>query len=259
MSLHQNTKLPYFTFSSLDEAGVPHAIFTRRGGVSPAPWDSLNMGGGLGDTRERVLENIRRGLDAFGRSPQNVYDVWQVHGRHVVCADAPRNGAEYARADAIISDKPGLTLMMRFADCVPVMLYDSQKRVVGLVHAGWQGTVAGVVQAAIQRMSVTYGSQPEDILAGIGPSIGPDHYEVGENVVERVRQTFGTQADNVLLRVNGSTYFNLWQANRLLLEASGVHRIEIAGLCTACDLTHWYSHRQERGATGRFGAFIAVE
>lgn len=259
MPLHKNTKLPYFTFSSLDEAGVPHAIFTRRGGVSPAPWDSLNMGGGLGDARERVLENIRRGLDAFGRSPQSVYDVWQVHGHRVVCADAPRNHADYARADAILSDKPGLTLMMRFADCVPVMLYDSQQRVVGLVHAGWQGTVAGVVQAAIERMSATYGSRPEDILAGIGPSIGPDHYEIGENVVERVRQTFGAQADNVLLRANGSTYFDLWQANRLLLEASGVRHIEIAGLCTACDLTHWYSHRQERGATGRFGAFIAVE
>ncbi|GAB4521453.1 MAG: peptidoglycan editing factor PgeF [Anaerolineales bacterium] len=259
MPLDKTNAIPYFVFSSLREAGVPHAIFTRRGGVSPEPWNSLNMGGGLGDERSRVLENIRLGLQAFGRTPQQVYDVWQVHGREVICARSPRNGADYAQADAILTDTPGLTLMMRFADCVPVMLYDPRQRVGGLVHAGWQGTVAGVVQAAVERMTAVYGSRPADILAGIGPSIGPDHYQVGENVIERVRQTFGTQCDDVLQTVNGGTHFDLWQANRLLLEAVGVRHIEIAGLCTACDLTHWYSHRQERGLTGRFGAFLAVE
>ncbi len=258
MPLHPRAPIPHFTFDLLTQAGVPHAVFTRRGGVSPAPWESLNMGGTVGDARERVLVNIRRGLAAFGRSIESVYDVWQVHGREVVCADAPRNGAEHRRADAILTDTPGLTMMMRFADCVPILLYDPVRRVGGLVHAGWQGTVLKTAQAAVERMRAVYGSRPEEILAGIGPSIGPDHYEVGPDVVARVRAAFGPQAERVLHTPNGSVHLDLWTANRLILEAAGVRRIEIAGLCTACDPEHWYSHRRERGQTGRFGAFLAV-
>ncbi len=259
MPLHSSAPLPHFTFSLLDEAGVPHAVFTRRGGVSPAPWASLNMGGTVGDAPARVRANIRRALESFGRSPQSVYDVWQVHGREVVCADAPRNGGEHARADAILTDTPGLTLMMRFADCVPVLLYDPRRRVAGLVHAGWQGTVKGAVLAAVERMSSVYGSRPADILAGIGPSIGPDHYEVGPEVVAQVRSAFGERTESLLpVAENGRFHLDLWRANRLWLEQAGVRRIETAGLCTACDLTHWYSHRRERGQTGRFGVMLAV-
>ncbi len=258
MPLHTASPIPHFTFDLLTQAGVPHAVFTRRGGVSPAPWDSLNMGGTVGDARERVLANIRRGLAAFGRSPESVYDVWQVHGREVVCAEAPRNGAEHRRADAILTAASGLTLMMRFADCVPILLYDPARRVGGLVHAGWQGTVLKTAQAAVERMRAVYGSRPEDILAGIGPSIGPDHYEIGPEVAARVRASFGPQAEHVLHAPNGSVHLDLWTANRLILEVAGVRHIEIAGLCTACDTAHWYSHRREHGRTGRFGAFLAL-
>ncbi|RMF42405.1 MAG: peptidoglycan editing factor PgeF [Anaerolineae bacterium] len=258
MPLHTDTDIPHFTFALLDAAGVQHAVFTRQGGVSPPPWNSLNMGGTVGDQRERVLANIRRGLQFFGRDLRSVYDVWQVHGRDVICASAPRNGAEYARADAILSDTPGLTLMMRFADCVPVLLYDPVHRVAGMVHAGWQGTVKGVVLAAVERMQVQYGSRPQDILAGIGPSIGPDHYEVGPEVVVQVQEAFGAQADTLLFTPNGRTHLDLWRANALWLHQAGVQQVEIAGLCTACDLEHWYSHRAEGGATGRFGAMIVV-
>jgi len=259
MPLHPSASLPHFTFSLLDEAGVPHAVFTRRGGLSPAPWESLNMGGTVGDAPSRVQANIRRALNAFGRDPQSVYDVWQVHGRTVVCADAPRNGRAHRRADAILTDTPGLTLMMRFADCVPVLLYDPQRRVAGLVHAGWQGTVKGVVLAAVERMASAYGSRPADILAGIGPSIGPDHYEVGPEVAAQVRSAFGGRAEGLLpVAADGRIHLDLWRANRQWLEQAGVRQIETAGLCTACDLTHWYSHRREHGKTGRFGVMLAV-
>ncbi len=258
MPLHTDTPIPHFTFDLLDAAGVQHAIFTRKGGLSPAPWHSLNMGGTVGDRPERVRANIRRALRAFGRDLNSVYDVWQVHGRDVVCADAPRNGAEHARADAVLSDAPGLTLMMRFADCVPVLLYDPVRRVGGLVHAGWQGTVKGVVPAAVQRMQRQYGSSPRDILAGIGPSIGPDHYEVGAEVVARVQDAFGAQAKTLIFTPNGRPHLDLWRANALWLRQAGVRQVEIAGMCTACDLEHWYSHRAERGATGRFGAMLVV-
>ncbi|HPO58821.1 MAG TPA: laccase domain-containing protein, partial [Anaerolineaceae bacterium] len=104
-----------------------------------------------------------------------------------------------------------------------------------------------------------YGSRPGDLLAGIGPSIGPDHYEVGPDVVARVRSSFNGDANQLLCSREGRVYFDLWAANRLTLEKAGVKNIETAGLCTACDTTHWFSHRAEKGKTGRFGAAIALK
>jgi polyphenol oxidase len=167
----------------------------------------------------------------------------------------------HQKADAILTSSPGLTLYMRFADCVPVLLYDPVRRVVGLVHAGWQGTVVRTAAAAVERMMAEYGSRPADILAGIGPSIGPDHYEVGVDVIQRVQAAFPEHAE-ALLQSNGSrerAHLDLWLANQVVLEEAGVKRIETAGLCTACDLDHWYSHRAEKGRTGRFGALIALQ
>jgi YfiH family protein len=130
---------------------------------------------------------------------------------------------------------------------------------VGIAHAGWQGTVKGVVTTTVEKMTLVYGSKPEDILAGIGPSIATHHYEVGPEVAHKVRETFGVMADSLLPSENGNIYFDLWAANRLLLEQSGVKEIDISGLCTACHLKDWFSHRGERGRTGRFGALIALK
>jgi hypothetical protein len=148
--------------------------------------------------------------------------------------------------------------MMRFADCVPVLLHDPVRGVVGLAHAGWMGTVRGTITAAVSAMQSGFGSAPEDIRAGIGPSIGPDHYQVGEDVAAQVRQAFGPDSDRLLAVRDGSIFFDLWAANRLHLQRAGVRQIELAGLCTACHLDDWYSHRAEHGRTGRFGALIAL-
>ncbi len=259
MPFHDYHGVRYYTFPSL-EAHVPHAVFTRRGGVSPAPWDSLNLGGTVGDDSQRVAENKARALAAFGRAPATLFEVWQVHGCQVIVADAPRAPHEPLRqADAILTDRPEVTLLMRFADCVPVLLYDPRHRVIGLAHAGWQGTVKGTVLAAVQQMQGHYGSRPADILAAIGPAIGPDHYEVGDDVVRAVSQAFGEQAEQFLIHHDGRTFFDLWAANRAWLERAGVRQIEVAGLCTACHSEDWYSHRAGRGRTGRFGVMIALE
>jgi hypothetical protein len=251
--------LRYFVFERFPDS-VIHAVFTRRGGVSPAPWASLNVGGTVGDDAERVRENRRRMLAAIGRSGDSVFDAWQVHGVNVFRADAPRPPQmPHPQADILITDRPQVTLLMRFADCVPIFLLDPRRGAIALIHAGWKGTVAGAARLAVQAMRQHYGSVPQDLLAAIGPSIGPDHYEVGPEVVEQVRATFGAQAERVLIARNGHTHFDLWQANRLLLEFAGVGQIEIAGLCTACDLENWYSHRAERGRTGRFGAVFAIK
>jgi len=264
MPFFQPDSIRYYAFDSLSGAGVVNAVITRRGGASPQPWDSLNVGATVGDDPGRVLENRRRTFQALGRPFESLYDVWQVHSNRVVCTQAPRPPEEaHLKADAILTDRPGVTLFMRFADCVPIFLHDPQRKVVGLVHAGWQGTVNQVAAHAIRAMQARYGSQPEDILAGIGPSIGPHHYPVGPEVVAQVHSVFGQDAGQVLRQHNSgngdsSVQFDLWNANRLILEGQGVRQVETAGICTACCLDDWYSHRAENGKTGRFGALIAL-
>jgi YfiH family protein len=249
----------YFTFQNFGRDLV-QGIFTRQGGVSPAPWAALNMGGTVGDNLERVRENRRRALDALGLQVDSVYDAWQVHGVNVVRAEAPRPPeVRPLQADAILTDRPGVSLLMRFADCVPVFLYDPGKKVIAIAHAGWLGTVTATVRSAVQAMHSNYGCAVSDLQAAIGPSIGPDHYEIGPDVVNRVREAFGEASADMLIRREGKIHFDLWSANRYHLEQAGVRQVETAGICTACHTEDWFSHRAEKGRTGRFGAILALQ
>ena len=258
MPFKSNGETRYFYFELLG-GGLVHAIFTREGGVSPQPWAALNLGSTVGDDLQHVRENRRRALAALDRDPASVYDVWLVHGVNVAIAEAPRPAKEaHVKADVILTDKPGVTVLMRFADCVPILLRDPVRNVIGIAHAGWMGTVKGTVRFAVEAMQARFGSKPEDILAGIGPSIGPDHYEVGPEVVDQVKRSFHADASSLLSGDPGRIKFDLWAANRLLLEKAGVVQVEVAGLCTACHTEDWYSHRAEKGRTGRFGAIIAL-
>jgi hypothetical protein len=214
----------------------------------------------VGDEKDRVVENRRRAFVALGRIPVSLFDVWQVHGVEVVCARDPRPSyAPHSQADIILTDQPHVTLLMRFADCVPILLHDPVRRVVGIVHAGWLGTVRKAVKVAVAAMRAEYGSCPGDILAAIGPSIGPDHYNVGPEVVAQVWSAFGERALDLLPGADGRVKFDLWAANRLLLEEAGVLSIEESRLCTACHVEDWFSHRAENGRTGRFGVLIGLK
>ncbi len=258
MPFHHAGELSFYQFAHLQVPSIKHAIFTRRGGVSPAPWRSLNFGSTVGDARERVFENKCRALQAVGRSPHSIFDVWQVHGCRIVEAQEPRGDAQAIQADGIITNRPAVTLLMRFADCVPILLHDPTRRAVGIVHAGWLGTVRKAAMELVNAMQRAYGSKPADLIAGIGPSIGPDHYPVGREVIGQVIESFGEGGRAHLVATNGEVRFDLWSANQTLLRQAGVERIEMAGICTACHLDDWYSHRAERGNTGRFGAYIAL-
>ena len=259
MSFAHKNGIRYYTFD-LFPREVTYAVFTRQGGVSPEPWASLNVGGTVGDEVTRVLENRYRSFAALGRRIDSLFDVWQVHSAEAVIADAPRDpNLPLIQADAIFTDKPEVTLYMRFADCVPILFYDLKKGVVGLAHAGWLGTVRGMTTAAVTKMRTHYGSRPENILAAIGPSIGVDHYEVGADVIAKVQEFFGSDAERLIETRGSKTYLNLWSANFIQLQKSGVEKIEVAGLCTACHLDDWFSHRAEKGKTGRFGAMIALQ
>jgi YfiH family protein len=259
MPFSQQNGLRYYTFEIFPK-NITQAIFTRQGGVSPRPWNSLNVGGSIGDDITHVRENRIRSFKTLGRAPESIHDVWQVHSADVVYADVPRRlDSEYQKADILLTDNPEVTLFMRFADCTPILLYDPKKQVIGIVHSGWLGTVRSAVRAAVEAMQGRYVSHPADILAAIGPSIGPDHYEIGEDVIAQVRNTFGADAKSLLEEHGESIHFNLWDANRVLLEKAGVKRIEIAKICTACHTDDWFSHRGEKGKTGRFGALIAMK
>ncbi len=259
MPFSNNNGIRYYQFDIFPE-NITQAVFTRQGGVSPAPWDSLNVGGSVGDDLQHVRENRVRSFDALGRAPESIHDVWQVHSADVIYAEQPRRmDEEYQqKADIILTDNPDLTLFMRFADCTPLLLYDPIKHVVGIVHSGWLGTVRGAARAAVEAMQARFGSKPADLLAAVGPSIGPDHYEVGDDVIAQVTNVFDEDAPSLFEQYGDRTHFNLWAANRRLLEKAGVAQIEVAEICTACNPLDWFSHRGEKGKTGRFGAMIAL-
>ena len=251
----------YFQFASLASAPITQAIFTRRGGVSEGAYAELNVGRTVGDEGSNVDENLKRSFAAVGKPRNSLFDSWLVHGTNALVAEAPRP-PEWERppqADIVMTDKLGVSLFMRFADCVPMLFFDPIKKAIAIAHAGWRGTLLGVANSAVEGIAANYGSQPADLVVGIGPAISVEKYEVGPEVVGEVRKVFGSAAKELLPRNDGHYHFDLIGANRVMLENSGVSRIELCNICTATDTEDWFSHRASGGKTGRFGALIALE
>jgi YfiH family protein len=261
MPFHQPDQVRYLTFDSLTLKGLSHAVFTRQGGESRGYLSTLNVGLTVGDDPQIVARNRQQAFKTLNRSTATLSDSWLVHQDNVLVYDTPRPAKQTIppKADIILSDNPQVSLFMRYADCVPILLYDPQKRAIGLAHAGWQGTVMKVAQTAVKAMQTCYGSDPAKLLAAIGPSIGPERYEVGPEVVEKVNHSFGPDAHSLLVEYGDSTHFDLWAANQLTLQQAGVRQIEVAGICTASNTQDWFSHRAEQGKTGRFGVLLALE
>ncbi len=250
--------IEYYRFDQW--AGSRHGIFTRKGGFSVAPWSSLNTGGNVGDSSEAVRSNHRLMYESLQVSEKRACSVWQVHGRDVIVPDHLARGRRWLTlADAMITDQPDTPLVMRFADCTPILLFDSVRGVIGIAHAGWRGTVLGIGANTVRTMVKQFGCKPNTIRAGIGPSIGPSRYQVGDEVVQSVYNYFGTIDGLVHYRdEDGTTYFNLWAANQLDLQRAGIENIEIAGICTAENTDEFFSHRAENGRTGRFGVVMSL-
>lgn len=252
-------ELNYLVYPETALGEVVHGFFTRQGGVSPQPYHSLNLSISTGDTRENVRRNRDLIFEGLKRQPRTMFDVWQVHSDKVICTNKPRGeDEEPIKADAIFTNNPRVTLLMRFADCVPILIYDPVRKVVGIIHAGWQGTVKQIVKKSIETIVENFQSKPGDVHAVIGPAIGPDHYQVGEDVYNKAMAVFGNN-DAILKRSNdGCLTFNLPKANAELLRQAGVRSIIQSQICTACDIVKWYSHRAEKGKTGRFAALIGL-
>ncbi len=250
--------LAYYQFESLPAAGLRHGVFTRLGGVSEGVYSSLNLSRSTGDTAEAVAENRRRMFEAMGLRQERAVTSWLVHGNAVRVIGEADLGQNDVHADAMISDAPGLPLTLRFADCVPVLFHDSIRGAIGIAHAGWLGIERGVLPAAVRAMREAFGCEPRHIRACIGPSIGPDRFEVGEDVAARIQAA--AREPVVLPPSPGARpHVDLWRAAQSQLREAGVREIETAGLCTASRTDEWFSHRAEGGRTGRFGAVIVLD
>jgi YfiH family protein len=249
------TDVPLLTWSIFDGHGVRAAVTTREGGASTGPYASLNLGLHVNDDPDVVWENRGRVARAFGVALDDLVFTKQVHGRVVNTVTA--EDTELV-GDAMITTEPGAVLVVMAADCVPLILFDPVRHVAAAVHAGWPGTVAGVTRATVDQLAEG-GTNPADLLVGIGPSISPDRYQVGPDVEEKARAAFGARTDQVI-RPDGTGrwLFDLWRANILQLTDAGVRpeAIELAGLDTGPE-TPFFSHRSE-GPTGRFAALVQL-
>ena len=251
--------LPRYCFESFAGNELVHGVFTRLGGVSSAPYSTLNTGHSVGDDPASVDANHQAIYRALGVHEASVVTVQQVHDDRVVIVSGSTKGQTVAGADALISDVPGLLLLMRFADCVPILFYAPRRGAVGLAHAGWQGTLKHIAAKTAQAMISAYGCSPEGLYAGLGPAIGPCCFEVGPEVAQAMRQASPSPA-SIISRMlpGGKAHVDLWRANALQLEEIGVTHIEVAALCTCCHRDLFFSHRRDKGHTGRFAAVIGL-
>ena len=242
------------------------AVFTgRHGGVSEGPFATLNLAFHVGDEEGAVRRNRETVYRHLNLQPGNVVIAEQVHGAAVAVVDGRHAGVgalgppELPNVDALITAVPGLVLGGLFADCVPIYLYDPVRQVIGLIHAGWRGTAAGIAARAVDVMVRTFGTRPEDCLAAMGPAIGPCCYRVGDDVAQKFRLLLEAGGEpSPSGDGTGRWRLDLLLANRRWLVAAGLRetRIVDSGLCTACRTDLFFSHRRSGGRTGRCGAFI---
>jgi YfiH family protein len=244
--------LELFRFENLSQLPfVSHGISTRAGGVSEGRCESLNVSYNVGDAASNVDENLRRVALAIGAPREALFSPYQVHGRDVTVVD--KDSEPRPRCDVLVTGSPEKTLLLRFADCTPVLLADAEKRVVAAVHAGWRGSAVRAAGAAVSALEEAFGSRPQSLWAGIGPSIGPCCYTVGTDVVD----AFGDRPE-----LFSERRLDLWAANRQALLEVGVpaEQIEVAGICTQCESDRFFSHRANGGQpAGRFAAVIRLE
>ncbi len=249
--------LLYYRFETLaGHRGIDHAIFTRLGGFSRPPFASLNVGATVGDDPAAVHENRRVVFGEMGLSPGEVVTCYQVHSAAIAPVGLRHGGQVIPATDGLMSAEP-VALFLRFADCVPIILYDPARHAVALVHAGWRGTAAGIAAVGVARMAEQYGSRPGDILACIGPSIGPCCYGVGDDFVQAMTARWPGAAAHIARR-NGALHADLWEMNRRQLLDAGVAQVEVARICTACRNDEFFSHRGDGGRTGRFAALVRL-
>jgi YfiH family protein len=248
-----------YHFESLAAEGLVHTIFTRLGGVSRAPFDSLNVGGTVGDEQAAVAENHARVYAHLGLSAAQVTSPRQIHSNRVAAISGDQAGSTIPDSDGLVTTTPGVGLLLRFADCQPILLYDPAHHALGLIHAGWRGVAQGIARRAVETMVQAFGTRPEDLLTGLGPAIGPCCYTVGDKVAAAMGYVLPDWSQAMTSLSEDQWSLDLSAANAQQLAAEGVQQIESADLCTACRQDEFYSHRAGNGRTGRFAVAAYLE
>jgi YfiH family protein len=247
-----------------DGIGVPHCFTTRFGGVSTGYLESMNIGIHRGDEWDNVLKNYKILGDALKFDPNNLVLSHQTHTDTVMRVGKAQAGAglfapELPECDALITNEPGVALVIFTADCTPILLYDPITGAVGAAHAGWRGTAAQIAGKTVAAMTREFGCDPANIQAAIGPNIGQCCFATDADVPQAMREGFGAEIEP-FIRYGGKKYYvNLKEINALVLRRAGVQNIEISQACTACESHRFWSHRVTKGLRGSQGAIIVCE
>lgn len=259
--------LEYLTFPSLERTGmVGHLFTTRAGGVSQGIYSSMNLSFTRGDEVTAVSENYRRIGQVLGCAPERMVASHQTHTTNIRlvteadCGKGIVRERDYEDVDGLITDTPGICLVTYYADCVPVYLVDPVRRAIGLAHSGWRGTVNRMGECMVRRMQQTFGSNPSDLIAAIGPSICVECYEVSEDVASQFEMQFRGMEVVRQGRNPGKYQLDLWLANQLVLMQAGVleERISVTDICTCHNPDYLFSHRASQGKRGNLAAFLYI-
>lgn len=269
--LNQEGEVPYFYYPLLENTGmVRHGFSTRLGGVSSGEFESMNFNTTRGDSLDHVEENFRRFCGAIGCDWDLAVMSHQTHTVNVekVTADMVTKGRSFwekkpfTHVDGLVTDVPGAVLITSYADCVPLYFLDPVKKVIGLSHSGWRGTVERMGAVTVAKMQKEYGCDPTDILACVGPSICQDCYEIGPEVAEEFYKAFTEkEAEQILAKNQAGRYqLDLWKANALILKGAGIRRehMAITNVCTCCNPDLLFSHRYTKGKRGNLSAFLSL-
>ena len=266
MRWNEKNGTPFLTFPSFDDLPlVRHALSTRLGGVSEGVFSSMNLGFRRGDREENVWENYRRICAAAGFDPQKLTASSQDHHTVIRRVTTEQAGIGFTRprdlesVDGLCTDTPGLPLVTYYADCVPLFFADKRTHAVGAAHSGWRGTVARIGAEMVRRMGEEFSSDPADLIVGIGPSIGPECYEVDQPVADQFLAMQDLDPERFVRPIGEGKYLlDLWECNRRVLASAGIpeENISCAQLCTKCHPDLLYSHRVMGAQRGNLAAMI---
>lgn len=266
-------KVPYITFPVLSKIPfINHGFSTKLGGVSTGHMATMNLGygGPMLDDPANVLENFLLITESMGIDPNTIVRSWQVHKTNIRlvtkedCGKGLYRDRDYNEIDGLISNTPGVTLVTNYADCVPLFFVDPVKKAIGLSHSGWRGTVQKMGKVTARHMTEAFGSNPDDIICVIGPSICEQCFEVGEEVASQFNKTFNLKDDsNHIISPNskGRYQCDLWAANKEVLKEAGIKEdnIHTSGVCTSCHDELLFSHRKTQGKRGSLAAFLTIK
>lgn len=264
-SYKESNGLGYFAIDEFEDDGAKTCFSARLGGISPDPYSSLNLGYKSGDAVKNVDDNFDVLCSTAGFKKENLVLSDQVHG--IVCrviGEADRGkgiikDSDIREVDAMVTNARDTALCIFTADCVPVFLFDRQNMAVGLCHAGWRGIVSGIIPETVSTMRKTYGTLPENLIAAIGPSIGPCCFNVGPEVAEIFEKIFKGCRD-IIINKEGRYKIDLWNAAISMLYSAGLNPESIinSGLCTSCRGDLLYSYRRDGAKTGRMVSIIQL-